>query len=193
MPRPILTIIWCRWRESLLRCCRSWGDFALKPRAERRPPSMAPNAESEIQRRQEQSIAKGCSPVLAKSQERVSSMAVHIPPILVVIACKVVMAGNPDPNAAFTDVENTDWATENSMMVCQRHEVDLYDPVEGMQLNPSDQPVPALNPNFADHGQCASRRHRSLRSTGIRRTATLPGACGASAARRRSSISGAER
>jgi hypothetical protein len=82
-------------------------------------------------------------------------MAVHIPPILVVIACKVVMAGNPDPNASFTHVENTVWATENSMMVCQRHEVDLYDPVEGMQLNPSDQPVPALNPNFADHGQCA--------------------------------------
>jgi hypothetical protein len=41
------------------------------------------------------------------------------------------------------------------MMVCQRHEVDLYDPVEGMKLNPSDHPVPALNPNFADNGQCA--------------------------------------
>jgi len=52
-------------------------------------------------------------------------MAVHIPPVLVVIACKVLMAANPDPNAAFTHVENTEWATENSMMVCQRHEVDL--------------------------------------------------------------------
>ena len=29
-------------------------------------------------------------------------MAVHIPPVLVVIACKVLMAANPDPNAAFT-------------------------------------------------------------------------------------------
>jgi hypothetical protein len=74
---------------------------------------------------------------------------------LVVIACKVVMAANPDPNAAFTHVENTQWATEDSMMVCQRHEVELYDPVEGMQLNQADNPAPALNPNFTDHGQCA--------------------------------------
>ena len=41
-------------------------------------------------------------------------MGIHIPPILVVIACKVSIAANPDPNAAFTHVENTDWATENS-------------------------------------------------------------------------------
>jgi hypothetical protein len=82
-------------------------------------------------------------------------MTVHIPPILVVIACKVVMAASQDPNAAFTHVENTEWATENSMMVCQRNEVELYDPVEGMQLNQADDPVRALNPNFADHGQCA--------------------------------------
>ncbi len=82
-------------------------------------------------------------------------MAVHIPPILVVIACKVVMAASQDPNAAFTHVENTEWATENSMMVCQRNEVELYDPVEGMQLNQADDPVPALNPDFTDHGQCA--------------------------------------
>jgi len=72
-----------------------------------------------------------------------------------VIACKVVMAANPDPNAAFTHVENTQWATENSMMVCQRHEVDLYDPVEGMQINQTDNPAPALNPNFTDYRQCA--------------------------------------
>ena len=82
-------------------------------------------------------------------------MAVHIPPILVVIACKVVMAASQDPNAAFTHVENTEWAAENSMMVCQRNEVELYDPVEGMQLNQADDPVPALNPDFTDHGQCA--------------------------------------
>ena len=82
-------------------------------------------------------------------------MAVHIPPILVVIACKVVMSASQDSNAAFTHVENTEWATENSMMVCQRNEVELYDPVEGMQLNAADDPVPALNPNFTDHGQCA--------------------------------------
>jgi hypothetical protein len=59
-------------------------------------------------------------------------MAVHLPPILVLIACKVVMAANPDLNAGFTHVEKTQWATKDSMMICQRHEVDLYDPVEGM-------------------------------------------------------------
>jgi hypothetical protein len=82
-------------------------------------------------------------------------MAVHVPPILVVIACKVVISANPDPNAALTHVETFDWATQNSMMVCERNEVELYDPVEGMQLNPTDDPAPALNPNFTHHGQCA--------------------------------------
>src|SRR5215471_14256874 len=103
-------------------------------------------------------------------------MAIHIPPILVVIACKVVMAANPDPNAAFTHVENTQWATENSMMVCQRHEVDLYDPVEGMQINQADNPAPALT--------IGNVRAPALRwpSTGIRHTTTHRGVCGASAA-----------
>src|SRR6266542_230078 len=104
-------------------------------------------------------------------------MAVHIPPILVVIACKVVMSASQDPNAAFTHVESTEWATENSMMVCQCNEVELY-PVEGMQLNQADDPVPALNPNFTDHGQCAragitlastARKSLTLVSVGARR------------------------
>ena len=82
-------------------------------------------------------------------------MAVHIPPILVVIACKVVMSANADPNAAYTHVENFDWATQNSMMICQRHEVELYDPAEGTQLSPVDDPAPPLNANFTDRGQCA--------------------------------------
>ena len=82
-------------------------------------------------------------------------MAVHVPPILVLIACKVVMAANPDPNAGFTHVENMQWATEDSMMICQRQEVDLYDPVEGMRSNQADNPVPALSPDFADYEQCA--------------------------------------
>jgi len=80
---------------------------------------------------------------------------VNIPPILVVIACKIVFAGPPDQNSQYTHWENTQWATENSMMICQRHEVQLYDPVEGMKLNPQDDPAPALNPNFAQLSQCA--------------------------------------
>jgi hypothetical protein len=82
-------------------------------------------------------------------------MAVHIPPILVVIACKAVMAASQDPNAAFTHVQDFDWATQNSMMVCRRAEVQLYDPAEGMTLNAGDDPAAPLNPNFADRSQCA--------------------------------------
>lgn len=82
-------------------------------------------------------------------------MAIQIPPILVVIACKVAIAGPPDPNASFTHAENLKWATEHSMMVCRRNEVQLYDPVEGMQLKPTDKPAPPLNANFADPVQCA--------------------------------------
>ena len=82
-------------------------------------------------------------------------MAVQIPTILVVIACKTVLAGPPDQNAAFTHYENRQWATEHSMMVCRRHEIQLFDPAEAMQLGPDDDPIPALNANFALAGQCA--------------------------------------
>ena len=82
-------------------------------------------------------------------------MGVQIPPILVVIACKTMLAGPLDENAKFTGYENLEWATEHSMMVCRRHEIQLYDPVEGMQLSPADNPAPPLNPNFAIASQCA--------------------------------------
>jgi hypothetical protein len=82
-------------------------------------------------------------------------MAVHIPPVLVLIVCKVALAGAPDQNAGFTHHENLEWATEHSMMVCRRHEIPLIDPVEGMTLRPGDDPLPPLNPNFAVWSQCA--------------------------------------
>ena len=65
------------------------------------------------------------------------------------------LAGAPDQNEAFTHWQNLDWATEHSMMVCRRNEIQLFDPVEGMRLSPVDDPAPPLNPNFADFGQCA--------------------------------------
>jgi hypothetical protein len=82
-------------------------------------------------------------------------MGVQIPPILVLIVCKTVMAGPPDQNSAFTGYENLTWATEHSMMVCRRNEIQLYDPMEGMKLNASDNPAAPLNPNFAVASQCA--------------------------------------
>jgi hypothetical protein len=82
-------------------------------------------------------------------------MGVSIPPILVLIVCKTVIAGPPDQNASYTHWENREWAIENSMMQCRRIEVQLYDPDEGSKLSPTDDPAPPLNPNFSDFGQCA--------------------------------------
>lgn len=82
-------------------------------------------------------------------------MSVTIPPVLVLIVCKVAIAGAPDQNAAMTGAENLKWATEDSMMVCRRHEIQLYDPAEGSRLSPADDPATPLNPNLADGGQCA--------------------------------------
>ena len=82
-------------------------------------------------------------------------MSVHIPPVLVVIACKAVMAASQDPNAAFTQMEKFNWAIENSMMTCRRNEVQLYDPVEGMTAGAGSDPARPLDTNFAEFGQCA--------------------------------------
>ena len=111
-------------------------------------------------------------------------MGVEIPPILVLIVCKTIAVGAPDENTRFTGAKELAWATEHSMMVCRRNEVQLYDPAEGMRLNPNDDPAPPLNPNFSMQSQCGSRW------IGTRATRTASGACGASAARHPSSIRG---
>ena len=54
-------------------------------------------------------------------------MIVPMPAAVVLIACKTVVAGAPDPNAAYTGYQNLEWATEHAMMVCRREEVPLYD------------------------------------------------------------------
>jgi hypothetical protein len=82
-------------------------------------------------------------------------MGIQIPPVLVLIVCKTILAGPPDENAAYTKWENLEWATQHSMMVCRRNEIQLYDPVEGMRLSATDDPAPPLNPNFAVASQCA--------------------------------------
>lgn len=63
-------------------------------------------------------------------------MSVPMPAALVLIVCKTVMTGEPDPNAAFTGYENREWAYEHSMMVCRRQEVQLYDQAESMGASP---------------------------------------------------------
>src|SRR5690349_24990141 len=82
-------------------------------------------------------------------------MTVHIPPVLVLIVCKVAIAGAPDQNAAMTGAQNLEWATENSMMTCRRQEIQLYDPAEGLSLTAGGDPVSPVNPNLAESTQCA--------------------------------------
>lgn len=59
-------------------------------------------------------------------------MPVPMPAAVVLIVCKTAIAGPEDRNAAFTGAENLEWATEHSMMVCRRQEVQLYDQAEAM-------------------------------------------------------------
>ena len=77
------------------------------------------------------------------------------PPVIVLIVCKTKPGGPPDQNEDYTHWKNLEWATEGSMMVCRRQEVQLYDPIEGMKIGARDDPSPPLNPNFADAAQCA--------------------------------------
>ena len=59
-------------------------------------------------------------------------MAIPMPAVVVLIVCKTVVAGPEDPNAAYTGYENRKWATEHSMMMCRRQEVQLFDQSEAM-------------------------------------------------------------
>jgi hypothetical protein len=83
-------------------------------------------------------------------------MAVTIPPILVVIVCRVALSASPvaDSNSEFTHWQNLEWATENSMMQCRRHEVTLYDPDEG-KPDANGNPTPPLEADFTQKTQCA--------------------------------------
>jgi len=54
-------------------------------------------------------------------------MMVPMPAVIVLIVCKTLVAGPPDQNANFTRAENLEWATEHSMMICRREEVQVID------------------------------------------------------------------
>jgi len=57
-------------------------------------------------------------------------MAVPMPAAVVLIVCKTFISGPEDQNARYTGYENREWATEHSMMVCRRQEVQLFDQAE---------------------------------------------------------------
>jgi hypothetical protein len=63
-------------------------------------------------------------------------MPVPMPAAVVLIVCKTLIVGPPDQNAAYTGYENRAWATEHSMMVCRRQEIQLFDQAEAMGAAP---------------------------------------------------------
>lgn len=52
---------------------------------------------------------------------------VPMPPVVVLIVCKIAFLGGEDANSQFTGWRNTEWAYEHSMMICRRQEVQVYD------------------------------------------------------------------
>ena len=63
-------------------------------------------------------------------------MAVSFPAVVVLIVCKTVLAGPADQNSDKTGWENRSWEYKNSMMVCQRREVQMTDPAEDQGAQP---------------------------------------------------------
>ena len=63
-------------------------------------------------------------------------MGVSMPAVVVLIVCKTVLAGPVDQNSDKTGWENRDWEYQNSMMICRRQEVQLFDLDEAKGADP---------------------------------------------------------
>lgn len=59
-------------------------------------------------------------------------MPVPMPAVVVLVVCKTVIAGPDDPNSTYTGYQNREWATEHSMMICRRQEIQVFDVAESM-------------------------------------------------------------
>jgi hypothetical protein len=75
-------------------------------------------------------------------------MTVLAPTAVVLILCKVTVVGPPDQNAAMTGAQNLEWATEHSMMVCRREEIQIYDQAEDAGAQP-------VNPDLTNPNVCS--------------------------------------
>jgi hypothetical protein len=67
-------------------------------------------------------------------------MGAPMPPVLVMIVCKVIL-GAPDDNSAYTHWRASEWDMTGGVMHCRRQEVPLYDPAvdQGAQEQPFNQ------------------------------------------------------
>lgn len=54
-------------------------------------------------------------------------MPVPMPPVVVLVVCKVIL-GSPDDNTKYTHHLDSTWDTTSGVMHCRRLEVQLYDP-----------------------------------------------------------------
>jgi hypothetical protein len=81
-------------------------------------------------------------------------MPVPMPAAVVLIVCKTMIAGPADQNSAFTGYENRTWATEHSMMVCRRQEVELYDPAIDGGFDRKGNPIPPADPQPFNLQRC---------------------------------------
>lgn len=81
-------------------------------------------------------------------------MPVPMPAVVVLIVCRTVIAGPADQNAAYTGYENREWATEHSMMVCRRQEVQLYDPAVDGGVDREGNPLPPADPQPFNLQRC---------------------------------------
>jgi hypothetical protein len=59
-----------------------------------------------------------------------------MPAVVVLVFCKVAIAGPPDQNAQYTGHQNLEWDTEHSQMVCRRQEIQLFDMSAAKGANP---------------------------------------------------------
>lgn len=83
--------------------------------------------------------------------------SMELPPYIVLIVCKVEFVGEPTENDMFTNHRETRWLIKHGKMECRRHEVQLFDPVEGMPSNPQD-PNSAPAPGQTFNGMTCGRQ-----------------------------------
>ena len=62
---------------------------------------------------------------------------IDMPTVIVLFVCKTMLAAAPTANDKFTGHENRVWATENSMMICRRQEIQLTNLDESAPWNQS--------------------------------------------------------
>jgi hypothetical protein len=76
--------------------------------------------------------------------ERGNVMSVPMPPVVVLIVCKVLFVGEPDDNAKFTGWRDTEWDLAQGMMHCRRSEIQRYDAAADEGPSRGDGPAAAL-------------------------------------------------